>query len=111
MKTLWGWQWFDFIVDTGADITTLPSFSFGLFGLQKKDLRRTVTQGVGGIEIDTWATQIPVQIADEQFRIHAVITGDGNTPFLLGKKDVFDSRFSLLIDTKSQRTVLMRNLT
>lgn len=109
LRTLWGWQSFDFLVDTGADITTLPSFAFGLFGVQKKDLHRTTTQGVGGIEIDTWATTVPVRIAGEQFRIHAVITEDGNTPLLLGKKDIFDTRFNLFLDSQKQQTVLTRH--
>ena len=45
------------------------------------------------------------------FVIHASITNteEVGLPFLLGRKDVFDKRYSLEIDSKSKMTILKRN--
>lgn len=109
LKTLWGWQTFDFLVDTGADITTLPSFAFALFGFKKDALTKSTTYGLAGIAVDTWSAQIPVRLGTWQFPIQTAVTGENTTPLLLGKKDVFDTRFSLHLDSVKQQTVLVNN--
>lgn len=109
LKTIVGWKEFEFLVDTGADLTTLPSTVLPLFGLDLKKLPKSSTFGVGGIEVTVRETAISVRLGGDEFTVKTAITqGNGNT-FLLGKKDVFEKRFSLVLDSKRKVTVLKRN--
>lgn len=109
LKTLFGWQKFDFLVDTGADVTTLP-FSFArTLGIDITKLAKSSTQGVGGIIVTTWNLSIPIQIGKDGFTIHASIVKGNTIPPLLGKKDIFDKRYSLTVDSKKCLTIILKN--
>lgn len=109
LKTRWGWKAFDFLLDTGADVTVLPSFCEELLGINRKNLQKQELFGVGGVRVAAWKTTVPLRIGQEEFPITAWFHADNETPFLLGKKDVFDTRFSLTLDTKRNKTTLMKN--
>jgi len=109
LKTTFGWKEFDFLVDTGADLTTLPFSSVSFLGVDFKKLRKSKTQGVGGIFVPTWDLEIPIKIGQEELKIRASITQDKSTPFLLGRKDIFEKKFSLILDSKRKITILRRN--
>lgn len=109
VKTVFGWKKLDFLVDTGADVTTLPATILPLLGLVLKKLPKNSTFGVGGIEVAVRETTIFLKLGADKFTVKTAITeGDGNT-FLLGKKDVFEKRFSLVLDSKRKVTVLKKN--
>jgi len=111
LKTIYGWQEFDFLVDTGADVTTLPRTVLSVLGINTKDLDRQKTQGVGGVWVETFEVMIPIQVGKDQFVTHASITNtkEVGLPFLLGRKDVFDKRYSLEIDSRNKMTILKKN--
>ena len=111
LKTIYGWQEFDFLVDTGADVTTLPKNTLSILGIKSQSLKKQKTQGVGGMFIETFETYIPIRIGDEEFSIHTSITDteEESLPFLLGRKDIFEKRFSLVIDSKRKVTMLKKN--
>lgn len=109
LKTILGWREFDFLVDTGADLTTLPFTAASFLGVDVKKLRKSRTQGVGGIFVPTWDLKIPIKIGEEKLKIHASITEDKETPFLLGRKDIFEKKFTLILDSKRKMTVLKHN--
>ncbi len=109
LKTRFGWQNFDFLVDTGADVTTIPYPIARTFGIDIKSLPQSKTQGVGGIRVDTWNLNMPIIIGNDQFDIHASITAGNTTPPLLGKKDILDRRYNLIIDSVRKVTILKRN--
>ena len=109
LKTIFGWREFDFLVDTGADLTTLPFSTASFLGVDFKKLKKSKTQGVGGIFVPTWDLEIPIKIGQEELKIRASITQDKSTPFLLGRKDIFEEKFSLVLDSKRRVTVLRRN--
>lgn len=109
VKTVFSWKKLDFLVDTGADLTTLPSTVLPLLGLDLKKLPKSSTFGVGGIEVAVRETTIFLKLGADEFAVKTAITeGDGNT-FLLGKKDVFEKRFSLKLDAVRKVTTLERN--
>jgi predicted aspartyl protease len=110
LKTIYGWQEFDFLVDTGADVTTLPKTILPVLGINEKSLKKQKTQGVGGW-VETFETTFPIRIGSDQFLIHASVTNteEDGLPFLLGKKDIFEKRFSLEIDSKEKLTILRKN--
>jgi len=109
LKTIFGWREFDFLVDTGADLTTLPFSAASFLGVDFKKLSKSKTQGVGGIFVPTWDLEIPIKIGKEELKIRASITQDKSTPFLLGRKDIFEKKFSLILDSKRKMTILRRN--
>lgn len=111
LKTIYNWQEFDFLVDTGADVTTLPKSILPVIGINSRSLKKQRTQGVGGIWVETFETILPIRIVRDEFLIHASITNteEKGLPFLLGKKDIFEKRFSLTIDSKNKVTVLKKN--
>lgn len=111
LKTIYGWREFDFLVDTGADVTTLPKAMLPVLGINEINLKKQKTQGVGGVLVDTLKTLLPVQIGFDEFLIHASIvnTEEESLPFLLGRKDIFEKRFSLEIDSKRKLTILKKN--
>lgn len=111
LKTIYDWQEFDFLVDTGADVTTLPKTMISVLGINAKKLKKQKTQGVGGIWVETFSTIQPIRIGKEEFPIHVSITNteEEGLPFLLGKKDIFEKRFSLTIDSREKLIVLKKN--
>lgn len=109
LKTIFGWRYFDFLVDTGADLTTLPATAIAFLGIDCKKLEQSKIQGVGGIFIHTWDTKLPIKIGNHELLIQVSITKDKSTPFLLGRKDIFEENFNLLIDSRRKVTVITEN--
>ncbi len=96
---------FDFIVDTGADITMLPLYMADRLGVDLKKARKSQSLGIGGFLINTWITQIPIYIADTEFKIRVSITNDNETPLLLGRVDLLDTIFSWHFDSKRKKII------
>jgi len=106
IRTVFGWKKFDFLVDTGADVTTLPSAVLPLLDLDVEKLPKSSTFGVGGIKVAVREATVFLKLGTESFAVKTAITeGNGNV-FLLGKKDVFEKRFSLKLDSVKKVTVL-----
>ena len=111
LQTTSGWKPFEFLVDTGADMTTVPVSLLPILGVTLNDLIQTKTFGVGGIAVKTWNFKLPIRLGTSVLKIqaNAVETKENGVPFLLGRKDVFESRYSLLIDSKRKMTVINLN--
>lgn len=111
LKTILGWREFEFLVDTGADTTTIPSHLLPVLNLNKNQLKENVTLGVGGISVKTWEFKIPMKLTKKEILIHcsAVETKNDSMPLLLGKKDIFEERYNLLLDSKKKITVISEN--
>lgn len=111
LKTTKGWLEFDFLVDTGADITTIPSHILPVLGLHKSNLSQNTTIGVGGIEVMTWEFRLPIRLGKEELNVYcsAVETHNDSMPLLLGRKDIFENKFNLFLDSKKKMTVISKN--
>lgn len=111
LKTIYGYRKFDFLVDTGADVTTLPSSTLPYLGIDKNKLKISNTLGVGGIKVKTYEFILPVRFGKIELKIGATaVDADESTiPLLLGRKDIFESEFNLIIDSKRKITVLEKN--
>lgn len=99
---------FEFIVDTGADMTTLPFFMGERLGLQLKDAQKSQSQGIGGFLLDTWIVKVPIFIRRKEFIVRASITSDNYTPFLLGRVDLLDKIFSWNFDSKVKKIIFSK---
>lgn len=111
LQTVYGLRKFDFLVDTGADVTTLPSHILPMLGVDKNKLKTSITLGVGGIKVKTYEFKLPIFFDKEKLIISATaVDSDGRTmPFLLGRKDIFESKFSLELDSKNKTTIIKSN--
>lgn len=111
LKTSFGWQEFAFLVDTGADLTTVPSHLLPVLGIDKSKLTVNTTLGVGGYSVRTWDFQLPLKIGEKEFEVRAsaVETKNDAIPLLLGRKDIFEEKFNLLLDSKRKLTIISQN--
>lgn len=112
LKTVSSWQEFQFLVDTGADITTVPLHLLPILGVNKNELSKTKIFGVGGFSVQTWNVKIPMRINKTEFLTHisGVETKGNSMPLLLGRKDIFEQRFNLVLDSKKKITVISENI-
>lgn len=111
IKTVQGWLNMKFLVDTGADFTTLPDNVLPIVGVDRSKLPKSHTVGVGGITVSVWRFSLPVRIGGEELVIPALaVESKGRfSPALLGKKGIFESKFSLTLDSKNQITRIWKN--
>lgn len=111
IRTTFGWKEFEFLVDTGADITTIPAHLLPVLGLDRDKLKIDFVLGVGGISVKTWNFKLPIQIGDRRLEIacSAVDNKHDSLPLLLGRKDIFEDKLNLIIDSARKVTVLKWN--
>lgn len=111
LKTIYGWRTFEFLVDTGADITTVPFHLLSVLNVRKKQLAVSTTLGVGGISVKTWEFQMPLKLGLKELfiRCSAVEAKADSMPLLLGRMGIFEEKYSLLIDSKRKKTVISEN--
>jgi hypothetical protein len=112
LKTIYGYQDFDFLVDTGADVTTLPIHILPVLGINKNKCKTNYTLGVGGIKVKTYEFLLPLKFGKLEFSVtaSAVDAGKNSMPLLLGRKDVFEAKFNLILDSKQKVVIIKGNI-
>lgn len=103
LDTVRGKRRFSFIMDTGADTLTLPHYMITLLGLKKSELEPSQSQGIGKTLVKTLEGMVTVYFCGLKFPAHCSFTDNDQTPFLLGKEDIFD-RFNISFDGGKQAT-------
>lgn len=102
LKTVRGLRAYSFIVDTGADTTTMPRFMMVLLGLKNTQLKTSLSQGIGEDIVKTKETAISIAIHGEQFQVLCSFTDNDHTPFLLGKVGIFD-KYSICFNNEKHQ--------
>ena len=100
--TLRGLVTFDFLLDSGADFTLLPRHVADLVGVDLKQLSPTRTFGVEGKGIRVWLSRVTIRIGPETLSVRSFFSERDDTPFLLGRMDVF-SKFKIELDPKRKK--------
>jgi len=100
---------FQFIVDTGATASILPSFIAGQLSFNLKDLPEVEMAGVEGTGIKSWLAKIKMRLDDWEFEAPCFFVDNPNVPFLLGRAGVLDPEFSLLVDSRKKELLLKEN--
>lgn len=98
-------------MDTGADVTTLPVHILPVLGIKKNNCKVSQIFGVGGIKVKTYEFILPIKFGQRKLTItaSAVDAGDNSMPLLLGRKDVFEEKFNLILDSRRKMVVLKEN--
>lgn len=97
----------DFIVDTGADTTTLPKYLAKELNINLRNLPRAQSQGISEKPTKTWETRIKLKIGDEIIRTRCSFVASNKIPPLLGKLDIF-SHFNLYFDNDRSQLVIIK---
>lgn len=104
LRTVRGIRQFSFIMDTGADMLTLPHYMVKLLGLNKASLIPSISQGIGKSLVKTWEGNIIIGLCKRELHTACSFTDNDTTPFLLGKIGIFD-QFTVIFDNDNHRTV------
>lgn len=84
-----------FLVDTGADITTLPNYARYLFEETPTKCDHEM-YGVGGSS-RVWKSVITIKLAGEWIPVRCIFAEHDDIPFILGRLDVF-GQFNMRFD-------------
>jgi predicted aspartyl protease len=103
------WLDFQFIIDTGATATILPSFIAGELGFDLKTLPEIEMAGVEGTGVKSWLAKVRMMVDSREFSARCFFIDNPKVPFLLGRVDVFGEIFSLVIDSKSKEIIFKEN--
>ncbi len=91
LKTRDGKVDYDFLVDTGADFTTLPKYMAVRLDLNLNSLKQSWATGLGGYTVRTWLTKLDLILSGGVVvNVNVSITNENSTPFLLGRADLLD---------------------
>ena len=94
--TRYGYQNFDFLVDTGADVSILPVSVAEDLDISLDDCPEIKLRGIGENAVTAYIGKMTVKILAVPVAITCAFSEKGIL-FLLGRKDIF-SRFSILFD-------------
>lgn len=106
LETIDGVVKYNFILDTGADQTTLPKHMAYRLGIDLKKAKRSIVQGLGGHIVQTWSVKLKLLLNSQtSVLVRASITDENSTPFLLGRADLLDKIYSWNFDCKNKKIV------
>ncbi|MBI5356441.1 retroviral-like aspartic protease family protein [Candidatus Collierbacteria bacterium] len=105
LKTVNGVAKFNFLVDTGADLTTLPHFMASRLGIDLSKEKQGVAEGLGGFRVKTWLVKVDLILPDNKLTVRASITDENSTPFLLGRVDLLDVVYSWNFSVRQKQII------
>jgi sRNA-binding regulator protein Hfq len=104
--TLFGWREFKFLVDSGADVTTLPLSTSEFFGVEIDKTKKIKLGGVESKGIDGYLAQIKLRIGNEEQDVRCYFI-DSEVISLLGRVDIFD-QFTIIFDNEKKEIVFKK---
>jgi hypothetical protein len=93
---------YGFILDTGADVTTMPHYMLTILGLDEKKLNKSTAMGIGNTPVNIRETTITIRIGTVDFSVPCSFTDNNQTPLLLGKEGLFDTFNIFFNNSKNQ---------
>jgi hypothetical protein len=106
-STRYGWQDGWFLIDTGADFTTVPESLAEVVGIDLRACPKESIMGIEGHLIPARVGSLTLLFGGESFPIRCHFLKSERTPYLLGRMDVF-SRFNIFFNNRSRRVVFTR---
>jgi len=99
--TAYGYQKFDFLLDTGADCSIMPKSVAKDLGIKLSTLPTMRFCGIEGGGITAHLGKITVKITDTPVEITCAFSSNEKSPFIIGRKDIF-SVFNIEFDNRSK---------
>lgn len=96
---------FEFIVDTGADLTTLPLYMATQLGIDLSGLPKSTASGLGGAKVKTWLAKIELIFPKTAITVRVSITNENSTPLLLGRVDFLSLRYGWNFNSKDEKII------
>ncbi len=91
----------NFLLDSGAVVSTLPVNYADLFGNDLKDAKRIVLRGFGNKRTFGYMSEITILIKDKELKIPLVFSEGENTKKILGRHGFFNN-YTIIFDHKDQ---------
>ena len=109
LQAKYGWQPIWFLVDTGADTTTITVELARILGLNYNSQKKTKLSGIGSQSSYGYPGELTVKLNDEDeaLTIRAYFLESDKNLLLLGRIDIF-KHFNILFDNKNQQTVFAK---
>ena len=101
VNTLSGWRPFDFLVDSGADVTMVPKSMAEWVRIDLKKLPRLRSYGVEGRGIQVHQGSLKIRISKNELTIPCLFSSQEKTPLLLGRAGLFN-HFTIAFDNRSK---------
>lgn len=106
VKTKFGVYLVRFLVDSGADTTTLPISIASLFTFKQDQSKKSWVSGVEGRKVAAYSSQIEIGFGKKFYTIRCHFIDSKVTP-LLGRLDIWD-KFNWFFDNKRKQVVFDR---
>ena len=90
VKASYGWQPVWFLVDTGADVTTLTVSFAKQLGINLDKRKKSKVHGIGNQSNDAYQSMITLKLNGIVFDIRAFFLNTPRNILLLGRLDLFD---------------------
>ena len=103
VKTGEGWREFKFLVDSGADATTLPISLADYLGIRLDRRKKIKIGGIAGEGVVGYAAQVPLRFGEAELTVRCFFIESEVIP-LLGRTDVFD-RFRIIFDYQTREVI------
>lgn len=104
VKTKEGFLSIKFLVDSGADVTTLPIDPYGaLFDFRRDSGKRVMIGGIEGKGVAAYPHRLAVRVRQHAFPLRCCFIASSTIP-LLGRLDMW-TLFSITFDNRRMRTI------
>jgi len=92
---------FFFLLDTGADVTSLPASAAMSLGVDLASCPQEPMEGYEGTSVLVYRSTITIFLNNKTYTIPCVFTPIEHVPILLGRAGILD-KFTLTLDGKKQ---------
>lgn len=101
LKSRNGYMETQFLIDSGAVVSTLPMKSAKDLGLNLEKARRITLQGFAGMPAFAYVDTITVKIGDKDYSFPATFSEANTSQYILGRKGLFDD-FTITFDPENK---------
>ena len=92
---------FTFLLDTGADVSSLPASAALKLGIDLAKCPKIPMSGFEGSTVSVYKSRIKIRFNDKSIGVPCVFHPNDDVPILLGRAGILD-RFSIFLDGKKK---------